>query len=236
MSDENETPAPEADSETRIKNIQAETQRKMENLRSEFSESNQKMEQTLQTILQNIQGRQAVGKDTAAQEKKLSELIYDDPEAAVSAIEDRVTRKVLGASKAESSFNSAAAQLESDYPEFRDRNSEQFKRVQTYYNQLPQEMIGTKQGLENAALRAAADFGLVTSARRKGSSNEDFSVSSGGTSSGRKASSKASGEMAADQAAFAQLLNAPVDNPKFKEIFKKASKRSEWNKYKGNED
>lgn len=213
------------------KNVKAEFNRKLSALNENLTAQNANLAAQLQTIMQTIESRQTAGKSTAGAEKKLSELMYDNPDEFVNQIKSSVRNEVMGETNRTQSFNQAAALLDSEYPEFRDRSSEQRKRVETYYSQLPQHLIGTKEGLEVAAYRAAADFGLTPQSKRaKG--NEDFSVSgsSGSASNARKAA-KANKDMAADQMAFAELINAPINDPRFKAEFEKATGR-DFKKYK----
>lgn len=225
----NATPDAEGAEDNSNKNIKSEFNRKLADLNANLTAQNANLAQQLQTIMQTIESRQTAGKSTAGAEKKLEELMYDNPTEFVSRIKSSVRDEVMGETHRSNSFAQAAAMLDSEYPEFRDRNSDQRKRVEAYYSQLPQHLIGTKEGLEVAAYRAAADFGLTPSSKRS-KGNEDFSVSGSSSSSQRKPSKKA-GEMAADQAAFAELIGAPVNDPKFKAEFEKATGRS-YGKFK----
>jgi len=217
-------------------NIKAEFNRKLENLNQQLAAQNQNLDAQLQEILKRIETPKAAPVRESAP-KKLNELIYDDPEQFVQEVKNTTRQEVMQDITRQQAFQNTAVVLESEYPEFNDKGSEPYKRVQAYYQQLAPHLQGTKEGLEIAAYRAAADFGLAPKSKRsKSSANEDYSMSSGAPQKARSSSSASKGEMAADQAAFAELVGAPVNDPKFKEMFKKASKRTEWNKFKGQED
>lgn len=224
----------------RLKNLQAEMQRKIDNQAAAIAQSSQETKVQLDAIMAALNKKS----EPAAQSKpnkKLSDMLFDDPDAAINQIAQEVgqsvTKQVMGQVSSNQQLSNTAAALENEYPEFSDRTSEHYKRVQAHYNQLPQGLQGTPQGLENAAYRAAAEFGLIPKSRRQTTTtNDDFSVSSSAPTRQRAADKGKTGEMKPEQAAFAQLLGAPVNDPKFKEIFKKASNRTEWNKYKGEND
>jgi hypothetical protein len=226
----NSTPGASDGSEE--KNIKAEFNRKLADLNANLTAQNANLAQQMQTLLQTIESRQTAGKSSAGAEKKLEELMYDNPTEFVNKIRTQIKDEVQGDNYRTQSFNQAAALLDSEYPEFRDRSSEQRKRVEAYYAQLPQSLQNTKEGLEVAVYKAAADFGLTPQSKRS-KGNDDFSMSGSGSSSGNNArkQSKKSGEMAADQAAFAELIGAPVNDPKFKAEFEKATGRS-YGKFK----
>lgn len=223
--------------EDRLKNLQSEMQRKLDNQANEIAQRSQETKAQLDAILAMMNQRQEA--PTKNSGKKIGDLMFDDPDAAVQQIADqvgqRVSQQVLGQVSNQTALSNRAAQLESEYPEFSDRTSEHYKRVQAHYNQLPKELQGTSQGLENAAYRAAAEFGLVPKSKRQTSQNDDFTVSSGSSARPRGSDKSKSGEMKPDQRAFAEFLGAPVNDPKFKEVFKKAANRTEWNKYKGDD-
>lgn len=226
--------ATEAD---RVKNLQAEMQRKIDNQQTLIEQSSRETKAQLDAILASL-NKQAPAK--AAPTKKLGDMLFDDPDAAINQIAEQVgnsvTQRVMGQVSSQTQMTQAAAQLESEYPEFADRTSEHFKRVESYYKSLPQNLQGTPQGLENAAYRAAAEYGLIPKSKRQvAASSDDFSMPSGG-SARRQSAKEKSGEMKPEQLAFAQLLGAPLNDPKFKEVYKKAAARTEWNKYKGEED
>lgn len=241
MADQNPTDADTTETastgnEDRLKNLQAEMQRKIDNQ----TQIAQETKAQLDTILAMMNARQPDPTPKPTSNKKIGDMMFDDPDAAVQQIADQVgrtvTQQVLSQVNTKDALTRSAQQLEAEYPEFADRTSEHYKRVAAYYQQLPKELQGTPQGLENAAYKAAAEYGLVPKSKRQtGSAGDDFSVSSGGSARPKAPRGSKDGEMQPDQLAFAQLLGAPLDNPKFKEVFKKASNRKEWNKYKGDE-
>jgi hypothetical protein len=222
------TETPTTGNEDKLKNLQAEMQRKIDN-QAQLAQETKAQLDTILAMMNSRQEPQAPAKPV----KKIGDLMFDDPEAAVQQIADQVGKQVLSRVNSKDALTRSAQQLEFEYPEFADRTSEHYKRVESYYNQLPNELKNTPQGLENAAYKAAAEYGLIPKSKRQNSSGaEDFSVSSG-SSNRRQTKGEKSGDMQADQLAFARLLGAPLDNPKFKEVFKKANNRKEWNKYKG---
>jgi hypothetical protein len=220
----------------RIGNLKAEMNRKLGDLNSNLTKENQDLKSQLTQIMGMIEQKNAAGKPTAAAEKKLTDLIYDDPDQFVERVKQSTRDEVMRDVNRQQGFQSTAANLENEYPEFRDRNSEQYKRVQAYYQQLPKELWNTQQGLETAAYKAAADFGLVPQSKRRSADTDDFSMGGASPSRAGGRTSKASdGEMKPEQKAFAELLGIDTSNAKFKEHFKKASKRTDYGRYKGEE-
>lgn len=219
--------------EDRVKNLQAETSRKINDLYAQLAKRDQQVEQLVQTL----QTRQPAAANSAA--KPISELIYDDPAAAVSQIAqqvgEQVEQRVSTKMAAQSEFSQTAASLEAEYPEFRDRTSEHFARVKKYHDEQPANIRGTSVALENAAYKAARDFGLIPSSKRKQTQNEDFSLAGSQSSTRQRRNNDDSGEMSQSQAAFAELLGANSKDPKFKEVFKKANSRKNWTSYQGDD-
>ncbi len=235
MADEannNEAAAPAGDGEDSNKNVKAEFNRKLSELNASLTAQNANLAQQMQTLMQTIESRQTAGKSTAGAEKKLSDLMYDNPDEFVNKIRKEIKDEVQGDNYRANSFSQAATQLDSEYPEFRDKSSEQRKRVEMYYSQLPQGMQNTKEGLEVAVYKAAADFGLTPQSKRKGAASEDYSMSGSGSGSTtpRKPAKKQT-EMQSDQMAFAELIGAPINDPKFKAEFEKATGRT-YGKFK----
>lgn len=224
----------------RVKNLQAEMQRKIDNQAAALEKSAKETKAQLDAIMAALKPQQTAVTKPQATNKKIGDLLFDDPDAAVSEIAREVsqvvTQQVMGRVSSQDEMRNTAAKLETEYPEFSDRTSEHYKRVEEYYKNLPQGLQGTPQGLENAAYRAAAEYGLIPKSKRQTPQSDDFSVSSGGSARQRQSSKSKSGEMRPEQEAFASLLGAPLNDPKFKEVFKKASSRTEWNKYKGDDE
>lgn len=228
-------PTPEQDvSEDTNKNMKMEFNRKLQDLNQNLTAQNAQLQQQLQAIMQTIDSRKQAGQSTAGAEKKLEELMYDNPTEFVNqvkrSVKSEVRDEVFSEMNQSNSFNQAATQLDAEFPEFRDRNSEQRKRVEAYYAQLPEKMRNTKEGLEVAVYRAAAEFGLIPASKRSKNSDE-YSMSGSSSNPAPRKPSKKAGEMAADQAAFAELIGAPVNDPKFKAEFEKATGRN-YGKFK----
>ncbi len=236
--DTNETPDAGGQPE---KNFQAETKRKLESMNQRLTESNLEVQQRLEQIIQAVQAAQpsGTGYAPAAAPKRIAELMIDDPDAAVAEITNQVTKTVsnqmLGAIQKNDSFKETAKYLEAEYPELKTKGSEGFNRVVQYHNALPASMQGTSQGIENAALKAAQDFGLIPKSKRvKTTTSDDFQAAPTGSGDrARTRGNQGKKGMSEAQKAFASLLGAPVNDPKFAATFEKANNRQVWTQYKG---
>lgn len=221
----------EKPAEDRLKNLQAETTRKVADLYAELANRDKKLDQIVEMLAQ-----QRAPQQQQSQSKSISDLMIENPDAAVTQIAQQVgeavEKRVVGQVAAQSEFSQAAAALESEYPEFRDRTSEHYAKVKQYYDSQPAALKGTPAGLENAAFKAARDYGLIPASKRKNAQNEDFLLSPSQSSTRTRSRGKESNEMTQDQAQFAELLGANTKDPKFKEIFAKANNRN-YGSYKG---
>lgn len=238
-SDAQSTETQESGGEDRFKNLQSEVNRKLADLNNQFAQSNQDMKASLETLMSTLQSRQAAGRSTEGTEKKISELLYEDPEQAVAQITRNVTREVSAQNATQQQFYNTAAQIEAEYPEFSNRASPEYSRVEAYYKALPQHLVGTKEGIEISAYKAAAELGLQPRSKRQKSGSDDFAVSSGGASNQANRRPPKDAEVSDLQNAFAgMLLGDTAKNPEFQKILKTATKRKTWNRNKafGEED
>ena len=158
--------------------------------------------------------------------KKIS--VFDNEEEFASTIEERATQKATEISarmiQTQKAFDTEVAKATSAYPELNDPSTNAYTLVKQQLESQDSSLRGTPQGFRMAVLEAAAEEGLVPSSKRKkadSGSSDDFSISSSSSGSqGNRARSSKSSEPNELETQFAQLIGAPLDNPKFQELFK----------------
>lgn len=239
------TEAPEAAAEPqapsiedRVKNLHAETSRKMKNLEENFASQNQKLESIYQTILERMQG-QAQPQATQAS-PSLKDLVLDDPDRAAQIIEERAVRRaesvVNQQVQASQATQNVVFDMQSKYPEFGQAGSEAGRMAIEKAAKLPPNMRGTPEGARMAMLEVVSELGLLPVSKRTkpaSTQSEDFAIA-GSTGEGqRRAPVKKNSDINPDTLAFAQLLNPNVtSDPKLMEELKKASQRDKFNKWR----
>lgn len=201
-----------------LKNSKSENSRKLENLQAQLAE--------IASAL----------KPKVAETPIPSSLIYDDPEKYAQLIEERASAKaearVLGKVQQQNSYQMKVSAMQSDFPEFRDENSEAYRAANSEYQNLPAHLHGTTEGLEIAMQRAALKQGLVPVSKRRKSNSDDYTATT--TNTGRR--NPPPRESAEDQKAleFAKILNKAAGREftdKVAEGVKQAAKRKNMSKW-----
>ncbi len=202
----------------------------VQNLKSEFSrkfdnivQQNQELNARLEAILGQI-------KPSSSQpEKPLKELMYEDPDAAIQVIEQRVESRVAKKVDLNQATQSAILNMSAQFPEFKEDGSAAQKLVIDKFNNLRQDLKGTPEGAQLAMSQAAMELGLIPASRRqKANASDDFSVSSGkggGSSSGNAPTKKQKSTVAPETIAFAQLMGMNPEDPKLLERLESHAKR-----------
>lgn len=211
---------------------QSKTDPEIQNLKSEFNRKMANLEDSNKQLLEAIKG--LTPKAPPVSQKKVSDLIFDDTEAAVEEIETRVTKKVNqvldSRDQRKAKESQVFAALYNDYPELADQGHDLTKKTVEIYNALPEEDRQSPTAYRLAAREAAMELGVKPKNKRE-ASNDDYSF--GGSSSGqpRRTGSSSSKEEDADIAAVAEAFGINMNDPKKKERVL-GRKRSNWTSYK----
>lgn len=247
MSKPNEGGAPNNAPEEELKQLKSEFSRKTDNLTKELLASQAKIDQLMQAVLSSQQSKQT---QTTTKSDDIDDIDIDpidDPKGYAKAVakraearaerrqrefEERLQRQQQEASQANSETQQTLNKLVVDYPELNDRSSELYIKTQ----ELMATMPNTAVGIRAAVREAAAELDIkIASKRKRGTSEEDFTVS-GGSSSGSSSTSKrgGSGDTKISEATlqFAELMGRPVDDPEYQKRLKSAASRTRWGKYK----
>lgn len=210
---------------------QPKTDPEINNLKAEFNRKMANLEDSNKQLLEAIKG--LTPKAPTAPQKKVSDLIFDDTEAAVEEIETRVTKKVAQVLDERESRtarqNQVFAALYNDYPELANQDHELTKKTVEIYNSLSEEDRKTPLAYKMAAREAATELGVKPKSKRE-AANDDYSF--GGSSSGQpRRTGSSSKEEDADIAAVAEAFGLNMNDPKKKERVL-SRKRSNWTSYK----
>lgn len=230
MADEQQESAPEqeAPQEDPIRNLKAEFSRKHANMEAQQAETNAQLQAILAEVQKSMKGPEAP-------KKSARELVFDDPEEFVRSVEETATRKATEAVtqqyQASQKVQNTVTEFTQRFPEFAQEGSEAVMLATKYASQLPSKLKGTAEGAENAMSRAALELGLVAASKRKTQVSDEPVIGSRG--SGQASSpSKPGAKIDKDTMAFAELLGADFNDPKFMAELNKAAGRKDYKNYK----
>ena len=214
-----------------IKQVKSEFSRKFDNLNAELKAQNENMQAMLNQITQRLTPTKP-----SAPEKPVSELIFQDTDAAIARIKRDVKQEMTGEMQRGQGVSQVIMELTAKYPEFKEDNSEVSKLAVNISKTLPAHMQGTPEGARMAMQQAVIEQGLLPMNKRKTSDTDDFSLpGSTGTSAPRSQARKAD-EVDQKTLQLAQLLGVDIGDKKRLDGLKKASKRTNWNQFKGNKE
>jgi hypothetical protein len=217
-----------------ITNLKAEMSRKIGNL----EEQNQKLTQTLQSLVGEMQQARKPAPKPEPQGKSASELLYDDPEGFV---ENVVTKAVTKSSEVISKRNqeetkkqAVLTSLYNDYPEIGDSNNALTKKALENYSQLSEEERSSPMAYKVAVRDAAAELGIMPKSKRQNADDFSFGGNSGGgkdsDSQSRTRAEKETEDAVVAAASYFESafkeLGQDVNDPKFKKRLLKTSKRN----------
>lgn len=211
-----------------LKNIKSEFSRKMENMSTVLEQQNKQIE----ALLGQMQSKNATV--TESVDENIGDLIYQDPNAAINKIVDKVTKQVDSRNQTLVAAQNTVSRLQGEYPELADQRTNAYKVAEKYYDQLPSNLKGTAEGAEIALMRAVREEGLIPKSKRERVNGEDdFSLDGTGArkaNNGKPARGKAT-EIDPATLGFAQLMGKNIKDPKYVERLKKEASRDNWNKW-----
>jgi hypothetical protein len=225
-----------------IKNIKSEFARKTDNLQKMLEEQNKRSEAMLQAMIQMQQQKAAAQQDIASSEDEYDVGVdpIDDPKKFAAKVAAKAAEKATRQVNEQNAANhrvqqeqqAALLSLVSDYPELNDVASDLYKQALQLTNAMPDSYRNSSIGLKAAVREAAANLGVLpVSKRTKTGDTDDFSVDSPKTER-KQRRNESEPEIDPNALAFAELLGQPVNDPKYLERLKQASKRKDWKRYK----
>lgn len=220
----------ETQPEDRIKNMQSEYSRKIENLNAQVAEQNRRLEEILASVSQPRQSQ------PAAPQKPLKDLVFDDPEAYARMVEEQAVRRASDHVEKKIQLSQATtnvvAEIQSKYSEFSEPNSQAAQMALQRASRQPDYLRGTPEGARLAMMEVVAEMGLVPVSKRSAANQrDDFALGGQSTPRSQRRSDPAK-EVDPATLAFAQELGIDISDPKRIEGLKQASQRKEWNRYR----
>lgn len=220
--------------EGRIKGMQSEYGRKIENMNQQLADTNAQ----IQALLAQVSSQQQASQPAA---KPLKELMFDDPDAFVAHVQAEANkaakREVNSTVQMSQASQSVVMDLQSKYPEFSQPGSEAARLALQYAARLPENQRGTPQGIKLAMMDAVLELGLAPAQRRQNvqqQRTDDFSVSSNSGAAARGNANRpgdTAKKIDKNTLAFAELLGLDLNDAKRVENLSKASQRKNWTSY-----
>lgn len=205
-----------------IKNLKSEMDRKLGNL-----------EQSNQKLLEAIQGLTTKKADPPVAAKKVSDVIYEDADAAAEIIEKRAEERVMKRIDEREQYNGTIAALYNDYPELSDGQSEMTKKTLSYLSQYPEAQRKNPTFIKLAARDAAAELGVMTKNKRGNGGGDDFSFGGGNSGGGKARDTKRTSAEDDMILRTAEVLGVDISDPKKKErVLSRKRNEREWLQYR----
>lgn len=213
------------------KNSHAELDRKIANAMNVIQEQNK----FFQTIIQQQTAGAKSATPTIPNDKKLVDLMYDNPEEYARQVAKIATAEALAASgKANDVANRRANilnQLVGEYPELADQQHDLTKRAVEIYQELSEEERVSPNSYKLSVREAAAEFGVLPASKRARPTNSDDFTFSGG-SGGRNPPPGGKAKISDRTLAFAQAMGMNTNDPKYIERLEKSAQRKDWTRGK----
>lgn len=196
-----------------LKNIKAEFNRKVENLRPTEPQ-------------------------VPKPQKKVSDLLYEDPDAAVALIEqqteERITKKLDERHQSEYKRNTVLAEITSEFPEVSDAANPLTAKANEIFQKMAPEDRDNPISMKMAVAQAALELGVAPKSKRKAQQDEDDSFSlGGGQRSERGGNRRKKDDLPQETLEVAALMGLNTEDPKVVANLKKRAARNDWHKYKG---
>jgi hypothetical protein len=229
--------APAANTEDPIKQVKSEFSRKTDNIASQLSQQQAKIDQIMNAV---IAQQQAMARPAPTAEKDIDPI--DDPKGFAKKIAAdaarTATEQVMQYSQSQSQQQASQQQvlnaLVQDYPELNDRSSELFIKAQEIQATMSAEERYNPTAIRAAVREAAGEVGLLPMKKRTNKGNvDDFTVDSSGSSpnTAQRRQAKET-ELAPETLAFAEAIGMNINDPKYLASLKKVNQRKNWGKFK----
>lgn len=248
---EQETNSPEMneEGEDRVKNLQSEFNRKLENQEKQFTA----MSEALSNINNMLASSQAASQSASSpsvssgfNSSELESLQYSDPAKYASIIKEQAKKEALQEFQSfqaeqnkrvqatQAKQNAIIAEITREFPEATQAGHPLYDKVQEMYKTLSPEQQNDSGQWENLVYKAAFEVGVKPRSKRsKDDPNDGFVVSGGsGTFPKSGQSSKSQTHITQRMKEFAALLGRPVEDEKYMKSLEKAAARKSWSTYK----
>jgi hypothetical protein len=215
-----QTPAPQED---RLKNLQAEFDRKTTNLNDKLSQINAQLQQ-LSQLSAPAQSRQPENRPDAVL----------DPEGYERYMEAKLESKMNSKIESQQRQQAELGSLVSMYPELQDNDSDLTREALQAYNSMSPSDKANPLAYRTAIQSAALNLGLLPKHKRQQKSqvqneSDDIGASSQPVS---RQQSKKQGKLDPATLAFAQALGRDTSDPEYLKRLEKHSQREVWGRYK----
>lgn len=163
----------------------------------------------------------------APTKKPLQELMYDNPEEAVTEIANSIESRITSRLEERDQNRSTAQKLYSDYPELTDPGNPLSVRANEIFTSLPERDQKDPRALRTAVLEAASEIGLAPKPKRKqivAQDDDNFQLGGGA----RPARKKSSDQLDPGVLEAAAALGLNVDDPK---VVARLKQRTAFKKY-----
>lgn len=234
VADQVDGSADDGDSE-RIKNLQREFERKLNNTADLTQKQLQQLAETQQKLLEQFS---TLSTSKQESEEDLENLMYSDPKAYAAKIKEMTKNEVLQeVKKSTESYNSKTAALQSavneaisQFPELSQSNNPLTQRVYSIVGSDPAKI--DPKDLKLAVYQAATELNIAPINQRKAamSKNDDFSGLSSKGQKGKSPKSSNSGVLPEGVKAWAQALGLNLNDPTTKKRLEARVKR-DWIKF-----
>jgi hypothetical protein len=235
MSDDPVKTPEEQTDENGIKNLKAEMDRKLDNVREMLAQQNQQFQSELGNIVSTIKETQAA---RGSADTDLEDLKYSDPDKYVQIMTERVVNEKVDSLEkrqqairvAEQNRNTKIAELSMEYPELKSTDSELTIKTLQIYNGMSDEQKSSAEGIELAIRKAASDIGVLPKSKRREDDGDSFSMAPDGSNTRSSRSKSRSEKLDPKTEAFAQLLGLDTSDAKVRESLQNKAKRN-YNKW-----
>lgn len=200
------------------------------NLKAEFSRKMQNLEATNQQLARQLA---SISKPAAPapSKKPISELIYENPEEAISIIKSEVKTEIQESTRKVADFQQTMGRLYEDYPELSNQQDPLYKRADEILQSIPEHERQQPMAIRAAVREAASELGVRPKSKREPSPTDDFTVTGSGGGSNRPPSRRGEAELDPATIEFAQRCGLNTNDPELIKRLKGHASRKNWNRY-----
>lgn len=206
-----------------IKNLKAEMTRKLGNTEAMLAE----LKRANEALVQQLAG---IAKPAAAtaQQKKLSDIMYEDPEQFAEVVKSSATEQVSRLLAEREEQQATMSALIAEFPELNQGEHELTKRAVEIYNGLSEKEKKSPLAYQTAVKSAALETGIRPKSKRTSTEADTFSLSGQGA---KKTTKKADGELDPATEAVARFLNVDLSDPEVRKRLASNHGRKNWHRY-----
>jgi len=214
--------------EDRVKNLQAEMNRKTSNIEEKLAQINQQLQQM------SLLGTQVDTNQSNAADEIPDAVL--DPKAYTAYIRKEAAKEAGMIIEKQQRQQAELGSLVSMYPELQDSSSDLTKEALRIYNSMSPQDKSNSLAYKSAIQSAALDLGILPKHKRQQKSVQNDNsedIGSGQSNNQQRQQSKKQGKLDPATIAFAKALGKDVNDPKYLERLEKTASRQVWSKYQG---